>query len=279
MSFKRTATAQRSTIAISAADIVRARHQAPAALDYYRSFGLAESRSRALNILFSGAVPLAGMVFFDWSIYAMLMYMVADAVVTTVADIIRYPIARKWLAASHKIDHESGRILLICDGLEDGSGQRADTGDPVAPGLILFFGFVSTIFLVPIIAASVDHIGAAPLRAVLNSQSFLWAVAIDASWRWITSLVGAIAVRFTKPGERMIFLDSGGVAVLYACLLLLIWLPIKLGAPGLYAMFIIIYVVRLGFGLFAFWWTPRSVKNLQRRYDENDFSIKKKSLP
>jgi len=260
-------------------DISRARREAPSALKYYRDFGLAEARSRALNILFSGAVPLLGLIFFGWSTAAMLMFMIADAAITTIADLIRYPLAKKWITASHRIDHESSRILLICDALEDGTGERADTGNPVHPSVILFFGCVSTLFLVPIIAAAGEHIGLEPLRNIVHEPGFLWVLGIDAAWRCISGLVGAIMVRGSLPGEKMIFLESGGVAVLYAGLLILVWLPITWGSAGLTAMFIILYLIRLAFGLFAYWWIPRSVNVLERRMNQDDFTVKKAPTP
>lgn len=266
---------QRTNIPITREDIIRIRHEAPKTLEYYRNFGLAEARSRSMNIFLSGAIPLLGMLVFDWSIFAMLLFMVADAAITTLVDVIQYPLARQWLAASHKKDHESGQILLICDGLEDGTNERADTGKPVSPAVILFFGCVSTLLLVPIIIAAVDHIGMMPLREIIKEKAFLWAVGIDAVWRVTTGLVSAVLVRFSQPGEKMIFMESGSVAVLYAGLLILIWLPLKWGSAGLTAMFIIMYAIRLAFGIFAYWWTPRTVSILERRHQQNDFSLKK----
>ncbi len=265
-----------AAIKISKAELRWAEHEGPKVLDYYRRYGLKEGTSRAVNIAISGAIPLAGMAFLGWNALSMLAFMVADAVITLMGDFIRYPIARHQITASHRRDFTAGRMLLIVDGLEDGSGERADNGKGAGPGVILFFGFVSTLFLLPIVAAATEHTGIASFRDVIENRSFLILISVDAAWRWTSSLIKAITIRFSKPDETFLFLESGGIAVLYACLLILIWLPIKWGDPGLLAMFIIIYTVRLAFGIFAYIWTPRVVNALQRRIESGDWSVKVK---
>ena len=269
----------KSSVPITAHDIEWVRREAPTALDFYHRFGLGEVRSRAINIFLSGAIPLFGMAFLHWSVLTMLMFMAADAAVTVLADLIRYPIAKKWIYVSHNMDQAAGKVLLICDGLEDGTGRRADNGVQGNPVVVLFFSTVSLIFLLPIIGAATEHAGLASLREIVSEKSFLWVVGIDAAWRTLSGLIEAITIRFSKPGDKLIFLESGGVAILYAGLLFLFWLPLTWGHYGLVAMFVVIYTVRLAFGLFAYWWTPRSVAVIERRVKDNDFTIKTRNLP
>jgi len=247
------------------------------ALEYYRTFGLAETRSRATNLAFSGAVSICGLLFLKWSPMTMLVFMVADAVLTVLSDLIRLPIAGKWIRASHKRDHEAGQILLIADGLEDGTGERPDNGSAPNPGVILFFGIVSTLFLVPVLAAATEKTGIAPLRAVIEEPWFPWIVGVDALWRIVFAFFKAIRVRRFQPGEKMLFVESGGVAVLYCGLLVLIWLPLNWGEKGLLILFFVLYIFRLCFGIFACIWTPKAVANLKRRIAQGDFSVRKKS--
>lgn len=75
----------------------------------------------------------------------------------------------------------------------------------------------------------------------------------------------------------MIFLESGGVALLHAGLLVLIWLPINWGAPGLLAMFFVLYLFRVAFGVFTYLWMPKTVAALKRRIEANDFSVRERS--
>lgn len=246
------------------------------ALDYYSTSGLAQARAMAVNLASSGAISIFGLIFLKWSPMAMLVFMVVDAILTVISDMIRLPVAGRWIAASHKRDHEAGQILLIADGLEDGTGERADNGKAPKPGVILFFGTVSMIFLVPVVAAATEKTGIAPLRAVVEERWFPWIVGLDAVWRLSSALVEATLVRRFRPGEKAIFLQSGGVAVLYCGLLVLIWLPLNWGESGLLAMFFVLYFFRVGFGLFAYLWTPKAVAVLKRRIETNDFSIRKK---
>lgn len=264
-------------VAITAADIERLKEEGPAALDYYRTSGLAQARAVASGLAYSGAVSIFGLIFLKWSPMTMLVFMVADAVITILSDLIRMPIAGRWIAASHRRDDEAGKILLIADGLEDGTGERPSDRDPPRAGMILFFGIVSTLFLSVIVAAATEKTGTAPLRAVVEERWFPWIVGLDAAWRFAVSLVKAVAVRRFPPGEKMIFLESGGVVMLYCGMLVLFWLPVNWGEAGLLAMFFVLYFFRVGFGVFAYLWTPRAVAVLKRRVETNDFSVRKKS--
>jgi len=265
-----------SAVKISAADLSRLKEEGPSALEYYRTSGLAQARAMAANLAYSGGVSIFGLIFLKWSPMTMLVFMVADAVITVLSDLIRMPIAGRWIAASHKRDHEAGQILLIADGLEDGTGERPENGKAPRPGMLLFFGIVSTLFLTVIVAAATEKTGTAPLLAVVDERWFPWIVGLDALWRFAVSFVKAVSVRLFRPGEKMIFLESGGVALLYCGLLVLIWLPLNWGEPGLLAMFFALYFFRVGFGIFAYLWTPKAVATLKRRIEANDFSVRKK---
>lgn len=194
-----------SAVKISAADLARMKNEGPSAVEYYRTSGLAQVRSMAANLIYSGAVAIFGLLFLKWSPMTMLVFMVVDAVLTVLSDMIRLPIAGRWIAASHKRDHEAGQILLISDGLEDGTGERADNGKAPKPGLILFFSTVSMLFLVPVIAACTEKTGLEPLRSVLEERWFPWIVGLDALWRICSAFVGAILVRRHPPVRGCFF--------------------------------------------------------------------------
>ena len=141
----------------------------------------------------------------------------------------------------------------------------------------MIFGIVSTLFLSVIVAAATEKTGMAPLRAVIDERWFPFLVGLNGLWRIAVAVVKAVSVRRFRPGEKMIFMESGGVAVLYCGLLVLIWLPLSWGAPGLLAMFFVLYGFRVGFGIFAYLWTPKAVATLKRRIETNDFSVQKKT--
>ncbi len=266
-----------SALKISADDLARMKEEGPDVLEYYRTYGLAQVRSIGLNLSYSGAVSIFGLIFLKWSPMTMLVFMVADAVITVISDLVRMPIAGRWIEASLKRDHEAGQILLIADGLEDGTGERSDNGQVPKPGMLLFFGIVATLFLTVIVGAATEKTGLAPFRGVVEERWFPWIVGLNALWRIVFSLIQAVLVRRFPPGEKMIFLESGGVVLLYCGLLVLIWLPINWGPAGLMIMFFVLYAFRVGFGVFACLWTPKAVATLKRRIETSDFSIGKTS--
>lgn len=271
------AKARSGSVKISEADIERAKREGPDAVEYYRATGLREARSRSFNIALSGGVSIFGLIFLGWSPLAMLVFIVVDAVITVLADLVRYPFTKAWMKESHARDHKAGRILLIVAGLDDGTAEKPDNGPAPNPGMILFFGVACTVFLLPVIGAATEKIGISALRQVIVEPGFPWIVGVDAVWRLGHALVDVFRVRHTKPGESVLFLECGGVAVLYAGLLVLVWLPMNWGEGGLLAMFFILYIFRLAFGIFAYIWTPRAVASLERRVATNDFSVTFKS--
>jgi hypothetical protein len=269
-------TTNSNNVKISPADIELARAKGTEVLEYFDRVGLGEVRNRAFNLAFSGTVALGGMIIFGWSAATMLAFMVADAIIKLLGDYLRFFLAYRWLKESHQLDHLAGRLIHIADGLEDGSGRRPNSGSAPSPGLILLFGTVSLFFLVPIVGAVVEEIGIDIVKEVMSEESFRWIVGAELAWYLFSSVYYSLAARKEEPGKRLIFMESGAVAVLFVGLLVLIWLPIKFGQSGLYAMFVVIYLIRVSFGIFAFVWTPRAVKTLARRVKENNFSIRRK---
>lgn len=262
---------------IDARDLALARSRAAQTLTYYRRFGLAEVRARTLALIGSGLAPLVGLAFFGWTMASLLVFMVIDAVITVAIDWMRWPLARRWMAVSHRMDHEAGEVLGIVDGLEDGSGTRSARNNKPEPGLILGISTAMTLFMVPVIAAVVEPLGLDSIRAVLAQPYFLWLLAGDLGLRLVGALSSVIQVRQHPPGEAMIFVESGGVAVLYAGLLVLVWLPISFGTLGVALMFAVLALIRIAFGAFAAWWVPRSLAALERRMAADDWRVCKRS--
>lgn len=262
---------------INASDLALARSRAVQTLDYYRRFGLAEVRGRTLALIASGLAPIAGLLFFGWTMASLLVFMVIDAVITVLIDWVRWPLAGRWMAVSHRLDHDAGEILGIVDGLEDGSGTRSARNNKPEPGLILGISTVMTLFMVPVVAAVVEPLGVDSIRAVLEQPYFLWLLAADLGLRLVGALISVVHVRSQQPGEAMIFIESGGVAVLYVGLLILVWLPISLGTLGVALMFGVLALVRVAFGAFAWWWVPRSLAALERRLAADDWSMRNAS--
>lgn len=267
-----TSSKSAAAVTINAADIERARRLGPDAVDYYRRFGLAEARSRAISLTVSGILPVFGWWLLGWSATAMIIFMLVDAVITLLVDWVRLPLARPWLRASHARDHQAGEVLGIVGGLEDGTGTRSPRDNAPGPEVIVAIGSICSVFLIPITAAALEPLGLDSVRQVVAEPYFLWFVGGDAALRLLGALRSVWAARKQAPGTIMIFAESGGVAVLYAGLLVLIWLPINWGETGVLLMFAVLYLIRVAFGLFTLWWMPRTVAALERRVAGGDFS-------
>lgn len=264
-----------AAVKITPADIDRVRQHGPVAIDYYRNFGLAEARSRAVSLVLSGAIPIVGLLLLDWSPAAMVVFMLIDAWMTVASDWLRLGLAAPWLRASHARDHLAGEMINIVAGLEDGSGMRTPRGNAPGPTLIVALGSVSSLFMIPVAAAALEQIGLASVQEVLSERYFVSLVAADGGLRMLGALFAVWTVRRRSPGESILFAESGGVAVLQAGLLILVWLPINWGQTGLLLMFAVLYLIRISFGAFTLWWMPRAVVALERRVASGDYALLK----
>lgn len=265
---------QSGAVSIGSADIALLRRRGPAVLDYYRRLGLAETRARATAIAVSGLLPIIGWIWFGWSPVSMLVFLFADALAGLALDWLRLPLARRWMDASHALDQEAGEVITIVDGLEDGSGMRTPSAGRPGALAIMLLATVVSVFLVPVAAAALEPVGLAPLREILAEPWFLPLLAADAGLRAIGACAQLWRARARPPGEVPIFAESGSVVVLYAGMLVLVWLPINFQQTGLLLMFLVLYLARIGFGAFALWWTPRVVAALDRRLQQGDFTVR-----
>lgn len=266
---------QSGAVKIGSQDLALLRQRGPAVLDYYQRIGLSETRSRALAIAFSGLLPIAGWFWFGWSAVSMLVFLFADALVCLLLDWVRLPLARRWMDASHARDQEAGEVITIVDGLEDGTGMRTPSAGRPGALTIMLLATVVSVFLIPVGAAALEPFGLASLQQLLAERWFLPLLAADAGLRAAGAFVQVWRARQQAPGEVPIFAESGGIVVLYAGMLILVWLPINFKQNGLLLMFFVLYLIRIAFGAFALWWTPRVVAALQRRLRDGDFDVRK----
>lgn len=268
--------ARSGSVKISDSDIKLLSEQGSAVVAYYDKIGIVEIKNRASGLIFSSILPLIGLLFLGWSTVAMIVYLVCDAVITFVADLFKYLIAPKHVTESHRLDQLSGKVLLISDGLEDGTGSRADTGDGTSPLLIFLFGGVSTIFMAPVVALTAETFSQKDLIDILQEPIFPIFIGIEFCRKFFSAIFQAIVARQNEIGQKFIVLESGGTAVLYAGLLILVWLPIMMGQIGFLLMFLVINLIRIGFGTFALYWTPKALRVLKRRVDNKDYTLKPK---
>ena len=255
-------------------DVQFARDHAAAALAYYAGGGLALARSWALRMVLTGGIAVLGLLVWDWSPLTVLLYLYGDISITLLADAVRYPWARAWLAASHQRDADAQRVGMVVAALDDGSGKVVAMGrGPVRIGLHLLIGWISSVLLSPIlVAAAVERTGADLVQAVADPR-FWWLLAANAVLTVGGAILAAIHARQAPPGERLIWVQSGSVGVLWLGVMVLTWLPVVYGMPGLLWLFVVLHGTRTLFGLYAAWALPRSVRAIARRHAAGDWSL------
>lgn len=266
---------QSSQVKIGPADIQFVREHSAGALAYYASVGLAEVRMRSLRLLLTATIALLGLLWLGWSPLSMLCFLLADALICLLTDWVRWPLARRWINASHARDQQASKVLLIVDGLDDGTGKRIATGSGAASGgLLLFFGTVSAVFMVPLLGGMLEKIGLPSLISVIDDPMWLPLVLIDAVLTLGSGLLHALQIRRSQPGEKVMVIESGAVTLWLLGMMVLVWLPLTLGMSGLLLMLIILHGVRLAFGAFALYWMPRAVRRIALRQASGDYSVR-----
>jgi len=152
----------------------------------------------------------------------------------------------------------------VIGGLEDGTGTFTEQGKGISPLVLFAIALVCTVFMVPVLAASLEALGLGELRQAIAAPWFREIAAGSVALHLLQSLFAALAARRHAPGEHALYLDAGGVIGLFLGLLVLVWMPIMWGANGVVAMLVVVFLFRLGFGAFALYWMPRVTRALQR---------------
>lgn len=259
---------------LRAEDLTFARAQAAAALDYYATGGLALARQRALRWVLTGVIPVLGLLLWNWSPLTLLLFLYGDISITLLADAVRYPWARAWLAASHQRDHEAQRVGMVVAGLDDGSGRAVRMGaGPVRIGLHLLIGWCSSGIVSILLLAAVVERTEADLLAAVADPRFWWILGANAVLTIGGQVWAAWRARRAPPGVHLIWVESGGVGVLWLGVVVLTWLPVVYGMTGLLWLFLLLHGVRTLFGLYVAWALPRNVRAIARRHQEDDWQL------
>jgi hypothetical protein len=259
-----TTRAAQSYKKIGARELARVRAQGPEVLRWQQRFGLAKAQQMCVGLLISGVVPFAGLLLLGWDPAAMLVYLAIDVLGVLGGDALKMLLAMPVLRHTHAADHQAQDVLDVIGGLEDGTGTYTERGTGVSPLLLFGIALVCTLFLVPVLAASLEALGLGELRQALAAPWFREIAAGSIALHLLQSLSAAFGARRHAPGEHALYLDAGGVIGLFLGLLVLVWLPIFWGAHGVVAMLVVVFLFRLGFGAFALYWMPRVTRALQR---------------
>lgn len=244
-------------------ELAMVRSKGPGALRWQQRFGLAKAQQMCTGLLMSGVVPFVGLLL-GWNPAAMLVYLAIDVVGVLLGDLIRLGLALPWLRHTHAQDHDAQAVLDVIGGLEDGTNTCTERGRGLSPPGLFGIALVCALFLVPVLGASVEALGLGSVREAVAAPWFREIAAGSLALHLLQSLWGAAAARRHAPGDHALYLDCGGVIGLFIGLLVLVWLPLTWGAPGVIAMLVAMFLFRLGFGAFALYWMPRVTRALQR---------------
>jgi hypothetical protein len=249
----------------TAAAWVKLRREGPAALEWMREGGLADARARALGLVWAGGMPFVGYLWLDWTPMLMIAWLLIDCVNTLIADIIRLTLASRAIELAHRRDQQCTWVLGLSSELAANSKRLAAVSKQrTAPQLIFFFGLVSTLIMLAFSIPGAPHLGFGHWSELLADPFLPWLVLADLVRQGGQAAIAGLRARAagqTRPVR--IFVESGGNALLYAGMLVLIWLPINYGLNGTLAMLAIINLIRLGFGIYAWWFFPGALRTLQ----------------
>jgi hypothetical protein len=245
-------------------ELERVRRDGPDALRWQQRFGLAKAQQYCIGLLIAGLVPFVGLLVLGWNVAAMLAFLVVDLLATLLGDLLKLLLAGAVVRRTHARDHATQQVLSIVGGLEDGTGTWIDHGKGVTPFGLFLIALACSAVLVPVLLASVEALGLGRLQDALHAPWFAPIALGSIALHLLQSLLAAVRARRNAPDEHALYLDCGGVIGLAIGLLVLVWLPLTWGAPGVIAMLVVIFVFRLGFGAFALHWIPRVTRALQR---------------
>jgi hypothetical protein len=250
--------------AIGPAQLQQVLRDGPAVVQWQRNVGIGEARSRCISMVIAGLAPFFGWLWLGWTPTTMLLFLAVDVVAVLVADLLKLLIAYPALLRTHTQDHRAQHILGIIGGIRDGTNTYVATGPGVSPLMLFVFAVAFGAVAIGGIAAGIDALGLERVN-VLEEEWFVWMAGGSVAMHLVPALLASIRARFG--GERrkgVLYLDSGGVLGLGAGLLVLIWLPITMGGAGTILLLGVLFLFRLGFGLFALYYIPSVSRDLER---------------
>jgi len=238
------------------------RRDGPAALQWQRRVGLAEARARCTAMVIAGGMPFIGWLWLDWTATTMLLLLGIDIVAVLLADLAKLLIAGAAVRHTHIEDHRTQQILSIVGGLHDGTGRYTDHGRGVSPPGLFAIALLLAAVCALGLYAGLEALGLPP-PAVFEEAGFVWMAGGTVLLHLLPALGTALKARRAPPGGVPLYLGCGGVIGLGIGLLVLVWLPLTLGAAGAVLMLSVVFLFRVGFGVFALVWIPRVTAHLE----------------
>ncbi|MCL4759100.1 MAG: hypothetical protein KJZ96_12225 [Rhodocyclaceae bacterium] len=245
------------------------RREGPAALEWLREGGLADARARALGLVWAGSIPFAGYLWLGWTPLLMIAWLLIDCVNTLIADVLRLALAPRAIDRAHRRDQQCTRVLGLSSELARAVPRPAIVNQQrTAPQLLFFFGLMATLFMLAFAVPGAPNLGIGQWSELFADPVLPWLVGLDLLRQAGGALLAGLQARAAeRQAGRVrpvrIFVESGSNAVLYAGLLVLIWLPANYGLTGALIMLALLNGLRLAFGLYAWGFFPRALRTLQ----------------
>ncbi len=116
----RTRTADAEYVSLTADDMARFHRNAPAALARRGGAFLMESLAGSLELVAMGAVPIVGMLWFDWSAAQLLAFLLVGAWVGIVCDWARLTLAERGVKEFGESHYNDWHVWVVVEALRAG---------------------------------------------------------------------------------------------------------------------------------------------------------------
>lgn len=110
-------------VAISAGDLATFHRNAPAALARRGAGFVAETLAGALQSIIVGAVPIAGLLWFDWSAAQWFLFLLVGAWVGILCDLARLKLAEPAVLAFGKTYYDDWHVWVVVEALRRGADE------------------------------------------------------------------------------------------------------------------------------------------------------------
>lgn len=138
-------------VKLTTAELERFRENAPAALARRGAGFVPEQLARIGEHVLTGLVPLVGVLAYDWSVPALVVFLLVGIWTAIVCDIFKYAVLRAAVASEARELEDHRRVWLVVDAMrkEQQEGRAVIAKYPPGVGLFLdvAMGSISTLVL------------------------------------------------------------------------------------------------------------------------------------
>lgn len=145
-------------VRLTTAELERFRKNAPAALALRGAGFVLEQLACSGEAVLTGLVPLVGVLAYDWSAPALVVFLLVGIWTAIVCDFFKYAVLRAAVASEARELEDHRRVWLVVDALRNDQKEGRAVIAKYPPGVGLFvdvaLGSVSTVMLVIVLIAN-----------------------------------------------------------------------------------------------------------------------------